>query len=85
VMRQMPRLLPAAGLQLVASFPYIVAEVGQADFWAVSIESLRRLVPKSGAMSEQEANAWAEGLLRDSAAGVFFGASNYYGYVARRP
>jgi ubiquinone/menaquinone biosynthesis C-methylase UbiE len=84
VMRQMPRLLRVAGLQLVASFPYIVAEVGQADFWASAIESFRRLVPKSGAMTEQEANAWAEGLLSDSAAGVFFGASNYYGYVARR-
>lgn len=84
-MRQMPRLLPVAGLQLIASFPYIVAEVGQADFWASGIESFRRLVPRSGVMTEQETNAWADGLLRDSAAGVFFGASNYYGYVARRP
>jgi len=85
VMRQMPRLLQAASLQLVASFPYVVAEVGKADFWASAIESFRRLVPKSGALTEQAANAWAETLLTDSAAGVFFGASNYYGYVARRP
>ena len=85
VMRQMPRLLQAAGLQLVASFPYILAEVGKADFWAPAIKSFRRLVPKSGAMTEQEADAWAGGLRNDSEAGVFFGASNYYGYVARRP
>jgi len=85
VMRQMPRLLRAAGLQLVASFPYIVAEVGKADFWTPAIESFRRLIPKSGAMTEQEANALAESLFRDSAVGVFFGASNYYGYVARLP
>lgn len=84
VMRQMPHLLQAAGLQLIASFPYVIAEVGKADFWAPAIESFRRLVPKSGAMTEQEANAWADSLLGDSAAGVFFGASNYYGYVARR-
>jgi len=76
VTRQKPRLLPAAGLQLFALFPYIVAEAGQADFWASAIESYRRLVPKSGAMTEQEANASAEGLLSDSAARVFFGASN---------
>jgi len=57
----------------------------QCTFWTSAIESFRRLVPKSGAMTEQEANAWAESLLRDSAVGVFFGASNYYGYVARRP
>ena len=85
VMRQMPRLLQAAGLQFVASFPYILAEVGKADFWAPAIESFRRLVPKSGAMTEQEANAWAESLARNSVAGIFFGACNYYGYVARRP
>jgi ubiquinone/menaquinone biosynthesis C-methylase UbiE len=84
VMRQMPHLLQAAGLQLIASFPYVIAEVGKADFWVPAIESFRRLVPKSGAMTEQEANAWADSLLGDSAAGVFFGASNYYGYVARR-
>jgi ubiquinone/menaquinone biosynthesis C-methylase UbiE len=85
VMRQMPRLLQAAGLQLVATFPYIVAEVGKADFWAPAIESFRRLLPKSGVMTEQEADAWAEGLRIDSVDGVFFGASNFYGYVARRP
>jgi hypothetical protein len=59
--------------------------VGRADFWVSAIESFRRLVPNSGAMTEQEANAWADTLVRDSAAGIFFGASNYYGYVARRP
>jgi hypothetical protein len=84
-MRQMPRLLQAAGLQLVATFPYVVAEVGKADFWESAIESFRRLVPKSGALTEQEANDWADSLRNDSAAGVFFAASNYYGYVARRP
>jgi ubiquinone/menaquinone biosynthesis C-methylase UbiE len=85
VMRQMPRLLKTAGLQPVTSFSYILAEVGKADFWAPAIESFRRLVPKSGIMTEEEADVWAEGLRLDSVAGVFFGASNYYGYVARRP
>jgi ubiquinone/menaquinone biosynthesis C-methylase UbiE len=85
VMRQMPRLLHAVGLQLVASFPYVVAEVGQADFWASAIESFRRLLPRSGAMTEQEADVWAESLRADSTNGVFFGASAYYAYVARRP
>ena len=85
VMRQMPRLLQAAGLELVASFPYILAEVGKADFWLSGIESFRRLIPKAGVMTEEEAEAWADALRKDSEAGVFFGASNYYTYVARRP
>ena len=85
VMRQMPRLVEAAELQLVTTFPYILAEVGKADFWAPAIESFRRLLPKAGVMTDVEANAWAEGLQNNSANGVFFGASNFYGYVIRRP
>ncbi|MGQ0600878.1 MAG: methyltransferase domain-containing protein, partial [Anaerolineales bacterium] len=85
VMRQMPRLLRVAGLELVAFFPSILAEIGKADFWLSGIESFRRLIPRAGEMTEAETNAWADSLLKDSDAGVFFGASNYYSYVARRP
>jgi hypothetical protein len=84
VMRQMPRLLRQAGLELVSVFPYILAEVGQADFWASGIESFRRLVTRSGMMTEEYANEWAANLVKDSEEGIFFGASNYYGYVARQ-
>src|SRR5262249_19326952 len=51
VMRQMPRLLRTAGLQLVASFPYVVTEIGRADFWLSGIESFRRLISKAGVMT----------------------------------
>lgn len=85
VMRQMPRLLREAGLKLVGSKAYVLAEIGEADFWMSSIESLERLIPASGALPADEAVAWAAGLKRDSEDGVFFGSSNYYSYVARRP
>ena len=85
VMRQMPHLLRAAGLELVAAFPYVVAEIGKADFYLSSIESFRKLLPKAGVMTEEEAGVWADGLYRDSEAGTFFRANNYYSYVARRP
>ncbi|TFH88569.1 methyltransferase domain-containing protein [Billgrantia azerbaijanica] len=84
VMRQMPRLLQAAGLELVTSFAYVLAEVGKADFWASAIEAYRRLIPKAGTMTVDEADAWGAALHRDSERGVFFGSSNYYAYVARR-
>ena len=35
-------------------------------------------------MSEEEAAGWVDGLLEDSRNGVFFGACNYYSYVATR-
>jgi ubiquinone/menaquinone biosynthesis C-methylase UbiE len=85
VMRQMPALLRLAGLELVTSFSYILAEIGKADFWAPAIESFRRLLPQSGLMTEAQMNAWANARLQESTEGVFFGASNYYSYVARRP
>jgi ubiquinone/menaquinone biosynthesis C-methylase UbiE len=85
VMRQMPRLLRAAGLELVTSFSYVLAEVGTANFWSSAIETYRKLIPKAGVMTEDEADAWAAALRSDSEAGVFFGSSNYYAYVARRP
>jgi hypothetical protein len=35
-------------------------------------------------MTEAEATGWADALHRASDDGVFFGASNYYTYIARR-
>lgn len=84
VMRQMPRLLQAAGLELVTSFSYVLSEVGRANFWSSAIKAYRKLIPKAEVMTEDEADAWAASLAKDSEEGIFFGASNYYGYVARR-
>ena len=85
VMRRLPRLLQAAGLELVASASYVLSEIGKADFWASAIDAYRTLVAKAGVMTEREADAWAAALHGDSDAGTFFGSSNYYAYVARRP
>jgi ubiquinone/menaquinone biosynthesis C-methylase UbiE len=88
VMRQLPRLLRAAGLELVASASYVLSEIGKADFWASAIDAYRKLAVKAGVLTEREANAWAAALHGDSDAGIFFGSSNYYTYytyVARRP
>lgn len=84
VMRQMPRLLQKAKFELIAVFPSIFVEVGTAKFWTSGIESYRRLIPGSGMMTTDYADAWAASLVQDSEAGVFFGACNYYGYVAKR-
>lgn len=85
VMRQMPRLLRAAGLEPVAAFSHVLAEIGSADFWSTAIEAYRKLVVVAGAMSEERANAWATELQDASQAGVFFGACNYFAFIARRP
>jgi len=40
-----------SGLELVASFQHVLAEIGSADFWLSALESFRKLIPKAGAVS----------------------------------
>ncbi|MBP0444809.1 methyltransferase domain-containing protein [Roseomonas sp. SSH11] len=84
VMRAMPRLLAEAGLGLLWSRAYVVADIGRADYCAPMITSFRVLLPKVGVMTEAEANSFADGLERASAENRFFGASNFYTYLAGR-
>jgi SAM-dependent methyltransferase len=84
VMRAMPGLLADAGLDLIWSCPYIVADIGRADYCAPMIASFRVLLSKVGVMSQAEADTFVDGLERASAENRFFGASNFYTYVARR-
>jgi SAM-dependent methyltransferase len=85
VMRDMPGLLHRAGLQLQAAFAHVVADIGKADFFAGTIPSFVKLLPRAGAMTEPQAAAWAKEMLERSERGAFFGATNFYSYVARRP
>lgn len=84
VMRRLPVFAGDVGLEIVASFSYVLTEIGRADFWLSAIQSFGKLIPKSGVMNEAEAEAWAASLIEASEAGVFFGSSNYYGYVLKR-
>jgi SAM-dependent methyltransferase len=85
IMREMPRLLREVGLVLTASFAHVVADIGKADFFAPGLQALARLLPKSGAMSQSEARAWVDDMMKRSEEGTYFGASNFYSYVAIRP
>lgn len=82
VMRVLPQLLRDFGLRLERTFGYVMADVGRMDYWASSIQSMTRLVPKAGTMTEAEAAAWAASMARRSDEGTFFGACNFYAYVA---
>jgi hypothetical protein len=84
-MRDMPGLLLQAGFRLQAAFAHVVADIGKADFFAGTIPSFVTLLPRAGAMSEAQAAAWAQDMLERSERGAFFGATNFYSYVARKP
>jgi hypothetical protein len=85
VMREMPKLLRASGLALEAAFSHVVADIGKADFFAPGLQSFVTVLPKSGAMTEREARAWVDMMMRQSDEGVYFGSANFYSYVATRP
>jgi SAM-dependent methyltransferase len=83
VMRQMPRLLNLNGFRLEWSRAYVAADIGRADFWQSSLPTFRMLLPKSGVMSADDANAYVDTLERASANGEFFASCNLYTIIAR--
>ncbi|MCB0107002.1 MAG: methyltransferase domain-containing protein, partial [Caldilineaceae bacterium] len=74
-MRRMPHLLAAAGLDLITHFPYVVTDIGRADYWIPALESFRKILPASGAMTAAEAGAWVDARLDESTRNIFFGSS----------
>jgi SAM-dependent methyltransferase len=84
VMRAMPRLLAEGGLDLVWTRGWLAMDLGRADFTAPGLPSLRVLLPRAGAMTEAEANAFVDGLERASAENRFFGGYAFYACIATR-
>jgi SAM-dependent methyltransferase len=84
VLRDMPRLLRDAGLQLSAIHAFVYADVGQSTFFLGAAESYAPLVVRAGLLPAEQVDAWLDGLRRASDDGVFFAACNYYAYVAKR-
>jgi ubiquinone/menaquinone biosynthesis C-methylase UbiE len=84
VMRRLPRMAKSAGLQIERVFPYLIAEVGKADFFSGMIRTLGPMLVSSGIADEHEAEEIASDLQRACDEGTFFGACAYYGYVLRK-
>jgi SAM-dependent methyltransferase len=85
VMRDMPRLLRDAGLELSEATPHVYAEIGSGSFFANFAESYATVLGSSGLLTEGEVERWRTELAQSVVEGTFFGASNYYTYLARRP
>jgi ubiquinone/menaquinone biosynthesis C-methylase UbiE len=84
VMRELPRLLPRAGLRLIASQAHVYAEAGSSVFMLNLAETYAPLVATTGQLPAADVEAWLTDQRRSAAAGTFFAACNYYAYVARR-
>jgi ubiquinone/menaquinone biosynthesis C-methylase UbiE len=85
VMRDMPRLLREAGLELEEAAGTLYSDIGTGSFWAGAAEAYGALLGRSALLAEPIIEAWRAFQTRAVEDHTFFGASSYYTYLARRP
>ena len=84
VMRELPRLLPKAGLRLIATQAHVYAEAGSSSFMLNLAATYGPLAASTGLLPPAQVDAWLADQRSSAEDGTFFGACNYYAYVARR-
>ena len=84
VMRELPRLLPKAGLRLTATQAHVYAEAGSSSFLLNLAETYGPLAASTGLVPAAGVDAWLADQRRSAQDGTFFAACNYYAYVAQR-
>ena len=84
-MRDMPRLLKETGLELVEADGALYANIGSGSFWPSAAESYGVLLTRGGLLPQAVVDDWRAFQARSVADNTFFGASNYYTYLTRRP
>jgi ubiquinone/menaquinone biosynthesis C-methylase UbiE len=85
IMRDLPRLLHETGLELIEADGALYANIGSSRFWVGAAESYGVLLARSGLLSPALVDDWRAFQVRSVTENTFFGASNYYTYLTRRP
>ncbi|MEV0802702.1 methyltransferase domain-containing protein [Kribbella sp. NPDC050281] len=83
VMRELPRLLPKAGLRLLVTQANVYAETGSSTFMLNLAETYAPLIAVQGLLPAAQVDEWLAHQRRSAADGTFFAACNYYAYLAR--
>jgi len=84
VMRDLPRLLQQAGLEIMATLVHAYAEIGTGTFFAGFAEVYAPLVHRAGLMAARQVEDWLLEQRRAVEQHTFFAACNFYSYVTRR-
>src|SRR3990172_5643704 len=84
VMRDLPRLLPAIGLEIIAAWGDAVAEIGTGSYFRSFAETYAPLVARAGLLPAETVEAWLSAQRQSIENGTFFASCNYYAYLARR-
>jgi ubiquinone/menaquinone biosynthesis C-methylase UbiE len=84
VLRDMPRLVGQAGLEVVETQAHVYAEIGTGRFFLGQVEAYGPMVARAGLLPAEQVEAWVAEQRQATEQGVVFGACNYYTYIARR-
>lgn len=85
LMRDLPRLLQQAGLEITATRAYVYSEIGTGTFFAGFAEAYAPLVQRAGLMTARQVEDWLLEQRRALEQHTFFAACNFYAYLSRRP
>ena len=85
LMRDLPRLLQQAGLEIMETTAYAYAEIGTGTFFAGFAEAYAPLVQRAGLMAARQVEDWLLEQRRAIEQHTFFAACNFYAYLTRRP
>ena len=85
VMRDLPRVLRQAGLELVEAVGTVYANIGTSTFWVSAAESYGGLLARAGVLPQAVIDDWRAFQAKSVEDNTFFAASNYYTYLTQRP
>ncbi|MEW5963773.1 MAG: methyltransferase domain-containing protein [Pseudomonadota bacterium] len=84
IMRELPALLPRYGLRITEAWGDAVAEIGKASFFKSFAETYVPYVINAGLEPAEVVQRWHAVQQEAMEKGTFFGACNYYTYLAQR-
>lgn len=84
VMRELPWLLTAIGLDLHDTLADVVSEIGQASYFRSLAETYVPLIAPAGLARQAEVDAWMDVQRKAMQDNRFFASCNYYSALARR-
>jgi len=73
-----------AGLELQNSMSWVLTEIGKADFFLPSLDSLSALLPSAGVATTEEVEKFVEDQREAHEEGTFFGGYNFYAMIAQK-
>lgn len=82
IMRELPSLMPSAGLALRDAWGDAITEIGTASYFKSFADTYVPYVHSAGLLPKQDIDTWWREQTNAIARGTFFAACNYYTYLA---